>query len=471
MDPKKLEQSPATQRVLLFYLVRGIIAAVSKDRVGERRYRGLAAELKDALLPIIVAKRHPMGFANALANRFRVDLAGGEDSYPVELCTPDWHMRWDRAVSALDYSAMRSTIEENPAFVAQFAVGFYETVDDLREDHELIIEYDLPDAPDAFTVELPGHDVVRPREYTAVWTLLSPLAHGADEKCGNAKMFRREHAYDAITGRFHQVPFIAGNAVRGAWRDMVMGRWLELIGLSETELPPSKAHALLAGGSVAAGSDTGVADPVVRAEARELCPAWDLFAGCIEQQIMSGRARVGDATLVCRENAWRVGDALAPGEDSRELACRLPEASNCTSLRLGTRQAHKDIPESDGSQMLFNTEVLVAGCQMVHRVALCGLSGISDVTQACLSDLLSAFAESPYVGAQASHGFGKVAFAPYQPQGGAPELQPPSIYLEYVARRREEMREWAMRPAVQASTKKAAKRGKGKRSADTANSG
>jgi hypothetical protein len=453
---------------MLFYLVRAIAQAVNKDRIGERRYKNLAAELTEALVPIAVANRTAMRFAYTLASRFRVDLAGGDDSYPVELRTPDWHMRWDRAARSIDYRAMRATIEENPAFVAQFAVGYYESVDDLRADHELIVEYDLPDEPPAFVPTLPS-DMVKPREYITVWTVLTPLAHGADEKSGNTTMMRREPTYDALTGRHCQTPFKAGNAIRGVWRDLVMGHYLRLLGLESTDIPPSKAHALFAGGSVSAGSDTAAADPVMRATARRLCPPWDLFAGCIEQQIMGGRGRIGDAVLVCRENSWRVADVVSPEDEPADLADRLRLAEQCTALRLGTRQAHKDVPEADGCQMLFNTEYIIPGCQLVHRIALSGLTGISEVTQSCFAALLDEFAAVPFVGAQASHGFGKIAFAPYQARNGAPELPSPCIYLDYVAEHSDEMREWAMRPAVPVSAKKSSRRKS--RAADTADAG
>src|SRR5690606_42087131 len=64
---------------------------------------------------------------------------------------------------------------------------------------------------------------------------------------------------------------------------------------------------------------------LVRRRARELCPPWDLFAGCIDQQIMQGRGRIGDATLVCKETAWKVHQVVAPDVPLREFATQLQD--------------------------------------------------------------------------------------------------------------------------------------------------
>src|SRR5690606_17693372 len=127
----------------------------------------------------------------------------------------------------------------------------------------------------------------------------SPMHHGADQKSGNVQLFRRHAVFDPLTGKRAFVPFLSGNSIRGLWRDMVMGRWLQLLGLKASDLPTVRAHALLAGGAVAEGADGATVNNAVRRRARELCPPWDLLAGCTDQQIMSGRARVSDATLVC----------------------------------------------------------------------------------------------------------------------------------------------------------------------------
>jgi hypothetical protein len=132
-----------------------------------------------------------------------------------------------------------------------------------------------------------------------------------------------------------------------------------------------------------------------------------------------------------------------------------------TKLRLGTRQKHADIENSGGVQMLFNTELLIEGAQMVHSLQLWGLDGVDPVTASCLSDLLNDFRSVATVGAGAARGFGNIAFDGYEPGPDAPPLPSPSLYLDYVAAHRDEMVAWVMskgEPRELPSAKKGSKK-------------
>lgn len=448
----------STRRVLA-YLFRATHMRITSDAIGEHRYRRLAGEIADALVPLVVSERSMLAFYRAFCARFRVDPSGADSDYgPIEAWLTEGRIRWDRACAALNYDDVRLVIHESPDFLATFACDR-----GVDGEDEQFAAFPDPIASGSYTPKLPA-SLIAPRSLRTVWTLTSPMHHGADEKSGNVNLFRRHAIFDPLTGRRSFVPFLSGNAVRGLWRDMVMGRWLSLLGLRSDQIPTARSHALLAGGAVEEGADTATVNNPVRRRARELCPPWDLIAGCTDQQIMSGRARVHDAVLVCRENAWRVREAVRPDLDVEEFAARLPAAVEMTKLRLGTRQKHADIEDSDGVQMLFNHELLIEGSQMVHSIQLWGLDGVSEVTAACLADLLNDFRDVGNVGAGGGHGFGNIAFDPYLPSPGAPELPDPQIYLDYVAKRRDEMIDWAMRRNEPAAPTKASK-GKGKRGA------
>src|SRR5690606_21986310 len=260
--------------------------------------------------------------------------------------------------------------------------------------------------------------------------------------------------------------FVSGNAIRGQWRDLAMGRWLQLLGLKASDIPPIRAHSLLAGGSIDQGADGSPVNNVVRREARDKCPPWDLLGGNTDQQIMSGRLRVGDAVLVCRENAWLVRDVVAPGKELREFAESLPEACVMTQIRQGTRMKHADLEQSGGVQMLFNQEVLIDGSQFVHTLRLWGLDGVDPVTLSCMSDLLEQFRRLGSSGASSARGFGDVAFDGYAPGDGMPALPSPDLYLEAVEKRRDEMIEWAMSAPLAKAPKPSAGGGR-KRSKST----
>ena len=417
------------------------------EALGSHRYSCVSSELSNALIPLVVSERSCLAFYRALCTRFSVEAAGGPDDYgPIELWMPTGRLRWDRALSAIDYADMRLVIHENPGFLETFASSSTRDMDDdlLRAEYESFDAYPETTKGGRARLQLPAQ-LIQPRSFRTVWTLTSPMAHGADEKSGNVNLFRRHRVVDALTGSHAYVPFMAGNAVRGMMRDMVMGRWLGLLGLKASDIPPARAHALLAGGNVEQGVDTGNVRVDVRKRARALCPPWDLLGGCTDQQIMAGRARIHDAVLVCRENAWQVHQAL--GVETKALdewAETLPEAAELTQLRLGTRHAHRELEDSGGSQMIFNVELLLSGAQMVHSFQVFSLDGVDQVTASCLADLLEDFGAHGVVGAQNARGMGLIAFNPYEPGPGTPELPDPTIYLEYVDAHRDEMIEWAM---------------------------
>lgn len=445
-----------TTRRVLAYLLRATKLRVQSGIIGSNRFQRLPAELADALVPLVVSERSMLAFYRALCARFGVDATGGDSEYgPIEAWLAEGRIRWDRACAALNYDDVRLVIHESPDFLATFACD-----SSAEGESEMFDAFPDPSAEGSYRPRLPT-ELIAPRSYRAVWTLTSDMHHGADQKSGNVNLFRRHKVFDPLRGRHCYVPFLSGNAVRGLWRDMVMGRWLSLIGLKSTDLPTERAHSLLAGGAVDQGADTATVNNPVRKRARELCPPWDLLAGCTDQQIMSGRARVGDSVLVCRENAWRVREAVGHGAELEQFAASLPESVEMTKLRLLTRHKHADIANSDGVQMLVNHELLVQGSQMVHTVQLWGIDGVNEVTQSCLADLLSDFRSVGSVGAGAAHGFGSIAFDRYDRGEGAPELPSPSVYLDYVAERRAEMVEWAMRSAEPKAPEP--KGGKGKR--------
>lgn len=429
-----------TTRRVLAYLLRATKRRIRREAITDHRYRRLPTELADALVPLVVSERSMLGFYRALCARFSVDATGGDSEYgPIEVWLKEGRIRWDRACAALNYDDVRLVIHESPDFLATFACDGAADGED-----EMFDAFPDPTEGGSYKPKLPK-ELIAPCSYRAVWTLTSDMHHGADQKSGNVTLFRRNKVFDPLAGRHCYVPFVSGNAIRGLWRDMVMGRWLALLGLKSTDLPPERAHALLAGGAVDAGADTATVNNPVRRRARELCPPWDLFAGCTDEQIMSGRARVGDAVLVCRENAWRVRETIDASAELEQFAATLPASVEMTKLRLLTRNKHADLEDSDGVQMLVNHELLVQGSQMVHVIQLWGLDGVSEVTQACLADLLSDFRDVGSVGAGSARGFGCIAFDRYERGPGAPELPDPQIYVDYVASRRDEMIDWAMR--------------------------
>jgi hypothetical protein len=436
LKSSSIDRTPVSARRLLAYLLRALLFRVNEASVGASRYASLPSELSSCLIPTIVSERTMLGFWRVLCSRFSVDVHG---KFPLEAWLPEGRIRWDIALSAIDHEHAQMVVRENPDVFAAFASRRPKTVEDALEDDAVLNSMPAP-SQDSRVVSLPARFDATPRDFTATWTLLSPLAHGADQKSGNVTLFRRQPVFDCTTGRLEHVPFLSGNAIRGQWRDLVMGRWVDLLGVNWSAVPTPRAHALLAGGSVEAGADSSMVNTEQRRLARTSCPPLDLFGGVVEQQIMQGRLRVHDASLVCREQAWLVHHYLSPDQELGEFASGLMTSSECTRMRQKTRMAHREIDNSDGIQMLVNVEHLVSGCRMIHGFQLWGLDGVSEVTASCMADLLDTFQSVSTIGAMSSAGCGRISIDGYR----GPGLPSGQIYVAYVEQHREMMIEWLL---------------------------
>lgn len=422
----------------------------------EHRHNNRYSELEHALVPLAFSERSPLAFYRALCQRF--DVSSSSDGYvhtdspatsaPIRVYLV-WNgerrvMSWTDAVAAMDHEHLRFVVHESSPLLASFASQW-------PEKDEEALEATLFDAAPEPVVggrqptRLP-RNLLQAASYRTVWTLTSPLAHGADQKSGNVTMFRRERSINPLTGEPCLIPFVAGNAVRGVWRRMAIQRWLTLLGLTAVELHPLTAHSLLSGGNKEKGSDSGPSDATIRAKLRRICPPWDLLGGVWRgKEIMRGILQVHSSELICRENAWMGHQWVRSEAPVEEYAASLPVAAELTLLRLATRQVERDLRETDGQQMIYNQEMVIRGCQMLSSFQVRPyLQPTSDVSLSCLTDLLEDFMSHGQIAARGRDGCGLFAADPYEPGPGAAKLPPPDAYLEFVESTRQEAVELLM---------------------------
>lgn len=441
------------QALLVAQLLRKTMQRADQERIGEYRYKNLSTELTGALHPAARATDSVFSWYREICVRFGVAPGGDEKSagYPVAIKQGEVWQRWDLTLARLDIETLRSLFEESSALYATFA-----TQRPVPGEEEVFAALDVEERPPTRPLPLP-ETILPTRAYRSVWTATAPIAHGADEKTGNITLMRRERSLDPRTGAQHDLPFLAGNAIRGAWRDLAFLRYLHLLGLSPREIRPMLAHAMLSGGVLEKGADTAAINLSARETARRLCPPWDLFGGALDQQVMGGLLRVSDAVLVCRETAWLVQGHLGLDEGLDAVAAQLPEADSLTVIRQSTRHAHRDIAGSDGAQMLVHQEVVKQGAQFLHTLRIAGVESAAPVTLSCLADLLGEFQASAEVGGSTARGFGTMALHPYTPGPGAPALPSPDLYLAWIQEHREEARSWCLEPSALAPAPKAPK--------------
>jgi len=234
-------------------------------------------------------------------------------------------------------------------------------------------------------------------------TCLSPLAHGADTKAGNATIFRRMQVL-STTGQVLSLPFYAGNALRGQMRDVLADHFLQSLGLTPSKAnPPCHLwffHALYAGGALEENSEQAKAlskkmgsSGAVRAEGvnelRNMIVPLSLLGTALGNRVISGRVNVCDCRPQCQE--WGNGE-LSVGD--------LFEWTYLTR-----REDHENHAAGDNSSMFANTECLKAGTVLTGGIDVS--EHATDLERSCLGVGLNLLQQHGYLGAENRRGLGQ----------------------------------------------------------------
>jgi hypothetical protein len=300
-----------------------------------------------------------------------------------------------RNVNAFDAPAVLDWLRDYPRVVAMIVMqrsdeSYQECIQDLT------IEVSARDKGVALPTRRPAIPITV--------TCLSPLAHGADTKAGNATIFRRMQVL-SDTGQVLALPFYAGNALRGQLRDLLADHFLAALGLTpRKDDPPCNLwffHALYAGGALEENSAQAKAlskrlgaNGAVRAdgvhELRNMLPPLSLLGTALGNRVLSGRVNVCDLRPRCQE--WGNG--------------AIPVGNLFEWTYLTRREDHENHAEGDHSGMIANTECLKAGTILEGGIDLSDHATI--VEQSCLAKGLMLLQSHGYLGAENRRGLGLV---------------------------------------------------------------
>lgn len=301
-------------------------------------------------------------------------------------------------------------VRANHTLFAVLCAARYEDADEAMKD--ITIE-----ATDA------AHDEALPRRPYHIGIrakCLTPLSHGADGKSGNATLFRRMSVLGK-NGTIMDLPYYAGNAIRGQMRDLLADHFTAALGLTvRRDRPPYELwffHALYAGGALEEGSaatkaitkemgDHGAIRSDGVRQFRDTLPVLSLLGCAMGSRIISGHADFGDWRPVCRE--WGNG-----GEQSKD---------EMTEWLFGTRREdHEDHEEHHG--MIHTTEVLKPGTMLEGGIDL--RLHVSDLSRSALGVGLRALQTRGWIGAQNRCDLGMVEIT----VENAPDPEPYETYL------------------------------------------
>ena len=251
---------------------------------------------------------------------------------------------------------------------------------------------------DAAGYVFPRNDFDLPLECT----LLTPLAHGADEKSGNTNLFAREDVITDSAGHLF-LPRFSGNALRGLIRRKMAIHFTRQMGLEWNNTRPVWKlwfyYVLTSGGSIgekdkedAKSAELVGKGGVVNTDGirrlRSLLPGWSALGGCIGQKALEGRVIVNALRPRCRE--WGNGTIPANSLFEMDFAIRHDDLEN---------------PE-EYTGMIINTEMLAAGNVLEGGIDYKDI--ITPMERAAFETGLYCLIESGYLGAKNSEGFGKV---------------------------------------------------------------
>lgn len=303
-----------------------------------------------------------------------------------------------RVVNAIDAPAVLNWLREYPR-VAAMVLMLKSDDDYVASLADLVIMVNAQDKGAALPVA--GYDI------PLTITCLSPLAHGADTKAGNATIFRRMQVL-STTGQVLSLPFYAGNALRGQMRDVLADHFLQALGLTPSKAnPPCNLwffHALYAGGALEENSEQAKAlskkmggNGAVRAEGvhelRNMIPPLSLLGTALGNRVISGRVNICDCRPQCQE--WGNGDPF------------VGDLFEWTYLT--RREDHENHAAGDNSSMIANTECLKAGTVLTGGIDVS--EHATDLEKSCLGVGLQRLQQTGYLGAENRRGLGQVQIA------------------------------------------------------------
>jgi hypothetical protein len=385
--------------------------------------RGFADFLSDRILQA-GTKSTLLGFAEYLATALNVDL---------DSCKSPKVAAFLRVAQTPGAGAVLAWIRKYSRITALIATR---RKDDLFE--QAINDI----AVDALNVDMGVALPTRMPDIPITMTCLSPLAHGSDQKAGNATLFRRMEII-SDKSQVLVLPFYAGNAFRGQMRDLLTYHFLYTLSGGVTDLEKAGKptamlqiikdffggaasvlwmfHALFEGGSLEEDSKAAAAigkrlgqNGAVNAqgmyEFRDMVPMLSILGTALGNRILSGKINNVDYRPICKE--WGYADALPAAE-----------LFTWTYLTRRNDDENHNSDEGKSAAMIANTECLKAGTVLKGGVNIS--DHITDIELSCLGMGLKLMQREGYIGAENRRDMGQVKIDIENP----PDYQPYQNYL------------------------------------------
>ncbi|WP_330633682.1 hypothetical protein [Halocatena halophila] len=241
-------------------------------------------------------------------------------------------------------------------------------------------------------------------------TAISQIHSGADHQTGNRQLLRTEKIYRPSEDQFEDVPFIAGNSVRGHLRRLLAEDLLDR--LDYTVRDERLFHLLRAGGVLEKASGNSNIDVELRREVRDAFPVIDLLGGSTGSQMFGGSVNVHHMILVCEENNWRTdeqSDISWRQFVDKMFQTRRHDEPDDTGIDtdFGFNFDGDGSQEDPGSQkMIYHFDTIVPGARFEHSVRT--ESFTSELAYSCLLHGLRLWQDDGIIGGMSAAGLGRI---------------------------------------------------------------
>ncbi len=234
------------------------------------------------------------------------------------------------------------------------------------------------------------------------------------------------------------IPYIAGNAIRGALRRLLMLDYTNRIGITNdritgagVKIPYDFYHQLFTGGNIT--ESTAFEDIGQRNKYLAMIPPIGLIGSAIGNGTIQGAAITGDADLCCLENGM--------GEQSYARFLTQEFGTRLDSLKfqhdVGVENAEGEPPTT---QMIYYQEVVMQGAEFTFFARL--VDEQSPVLTSVFWHGLDLLKKSEFIGGKSATGHGRVEYNFDIPEGAS---QP---YIDYLEANKEAMRTFVTQPVL-----------------------
>lgn len=265
------------------------------------------------------------------------------------------------------------------------------------------------------------------KKFEGIITATTSISQSGDGKTGASVCLPRQMQYIEQKDNFIELPFIAGNSIRGYLRRLIMRDFCDQLDWKFTQL--DTFHAFFDGGALQSmEGENGILNLDLRKKILELIPPIRLFGFSLGNQQVGSIMQVNPGIICCSENRFRIPEKYHEKCKyehflfiDNQFFTRKDESGNAGL------QKNDDDPTI---QMKVDLEVYIPGTMFYHKFTLIDPS---EIEESCFGRMINLWKEKSSIGGKASVGFGSIKL-------DYVDIPESKRYLEFLASKKEDIK-------------------------------